>query len=1179
MSLRSWAIRGLILSGVAAIVALAWLANSWVSPERVRAQVMDNLHALFNDDDPSHTVEIQVGSARMRILGGIAVSDLKLTRKGADSPFLSVPSAILYHDKEQLNRGQLVIKRIVLESPELSLERSADGKWNIAGMFKEGPADKPVPTFVINDGTVHIVDRGPEPLPTIVLSGLQLTLLNESIPVLAIQARAAAKGLGPVIARARLNRITGVLSLGLELSEFPFGEVVAGNAERFAPGLAQHLAGLKATASIRADLTYTPDAARVSTKWQHDIWVELKDARYTHSGLPWPVENIVAAVHIVNGWVELKDAAAQIAGAKIKLSLESRVDETAKPKSPPAESDDVLKQLEDHLARLELSINGLALDDVLFRVLPPRAQRVRQQFSPVGQVDLSYKFTRESAAWRRELELRPKQIAMSYEKFKYPVTEVGGWVKRTVTHAGEPVTAIDLLGTAAGQKITIKGQITGDGEDPGINLRVTGANIPIDEALFAAFPPKYAEMVKRFRAAGHGDFVAECVQAPGVNLCENEFRIDIRNATLCHVEFPYPLEKVKGQLIVRVAASDPTHPVRPGEAREVLPDRDEIILDRFTAVHAGASISLHGSKRPIPKSSDKILQLHVEANNCPADNDLKAICGAFKIDSIWSTFNPRGKLAFNADVNLIERADLNRPDREPTINSTTDLKLRFDFSGATVTPTFFPYELNDFSGSLTYKEGQVLLKSFTAWHGDSRLKLASGETRFYSDGIVFADLYGLDVKPLIADEQFIKALPSKLGSGVDALNLKGRAELHVNQLTVLTPPDLPSNPKPSPNLPPVGPISRSLYQGRPLGQNALPMNAGVMEVPQVLQRQPLGGVSPAMLVSRGQSPAAIAPPSQPDPVVYWNLELKLMSASLDTGVEWDQVFGSVWCEGRYESTHTGQVRGALWIDSTAIAGQPVARISGKFAADEQRPDPARMGEYLPSVLEFTRLSGELFHGVLGGEARVALTAPVRFNLWLNATDVQLNEVAKHYKLGSDADLKGIAQAQLQLQNSLDPMTGQLVVEGWGKIDVPTGRMYNLPILLDLVKIFKFDTPDKTAFEEAHAIFRIHGDRVKVEQIDLIGRAVCLGGYGEFDTSGNYVKFDFYTIISQVLARLINTPVGDLTAFLSKNLLVIKLTRENGELKYKQEAVPIVSELARTVADRLRVRVAKLFGGK
>ena len=114
MSLRSWAIRGLILAGVALLAAFGWIANSWVSPERVRAQVIATL------DEQLEGVEIHVGSAHMRILGGIAVSDLRLTRRAADgteTPLLAVPSAVLYHDKEQLNRGRLVIKKVELETP------------------------------------------------------------------------------------------------------------------------------------------------------------------------------------------------------------------------------------------------------------------------------------------------------------------------------------------------------------------------------------------------------------------------------------------------------------------------------------------------------------------------------------------------------------------------------------------------------------------------------------------------------------------------------------------------------------------------------------------------------------------------------------------------------------------------------------------------------------------------------------------------------------------------------------------------------------------------------------------------------------------------------------------------------------------------------------------------------
>src|SRR5205823_7083774 len=122
----------------------------------------------------------------------------------------------------------------------------------------------------------------------------------------------------------------------------------------------------------------------------------------------------------------------------------------------------------------------------------------------------------------------------------------------------------------------------------------------------------------------------------------------------------------------------------------------------------------------------------------------------------------------------------------------------------------------------------------------------------------------------------------------------------------------------------------------------------------------------------------------------------------------------------------------------------------------------------------------------------------------------------------DAELKGTAQSRLVLENAPDPKTGALVLKGDGSVDVPAGRMYNLPVLLDLVKLAKFQAPDQTAFEEAHAAFRIQGDRVIVDHVDLIGSAVSLGGYGELDPTGRHVKFEFYTVWSQTLKRWLTT---------------------------------------------------------
>jgi hypothetical protein len=60
-----------------------------------------------------------------------------------------------------------------------------------------------------------------------------------------------------------------------------------------------------------------------------------------------------------------------------------------------------------------------------------------------------------------------------------------------------------------------------------------------------------------------------------------------------------------------------------------------------------------------------------------------------------------------------------------------------------------------------------------------------------------------------------------------------------------------------------------------------------------------------------------------------------------------------------------------------------------------------------------------------------------------------------------------------------------------------------------VKVLKLQTPDKTAFEEAHATFRVHGDLIKVEQVDLIGKGFFdfIPGHGLYvDMAGSSIPW-------------------------------------------------------------------------
>ena len=271
-------------------------------------------------------------------------------------------------------------------------------------------------------------------------------------------------------------------------------------------------------------------------------------------------------------------------------------------------------------------------------------------------------------------------------------------------------------------------------------------------------------------------------------------------------------------------------------------------------------------------------------------------------------FAPRGQLTFATDVEMIVRAaPLDRPDFNPPLNPANDLKLSLNFSGPTVTPTFFPYELADLTGWLEYKNNRVdLVSPLVGRHGDTQVRLNGAEVRFFPDGVIWANLGGLEMKPFVADAAFIKALPGKLGPGLDELKLRGGAELLIKHLVILTPPDSKEA------------IAKSSPQSPPQGNQEIKLAGGPTPVP------------------------SLAIP-EPDPVVYFDAEVKLAGASLDTGVDWKDVFGAVACRGRYEGTHMGLLRGAMWFDRATIAKQPVTRVSGRVQgnAAETRPDSAR----------------------------------------------------------------------------------------------------------------------------------------------------------------------------------------------------------------------------------------------
>ena len=185
-------------------------------------------------------------------------------------------------------------------------------------------------------------------------------------------------------------------------------------------------------------------------------------------------------------------------------------------------------------------------------------------------------------------------------------------------------------------------------------------------------------------------------------------------------------------------------------------------------------------------------------------------------------------------------------------------------------------------------------------------------------------------------------------------------------------------------------------------------------------------------------PPELPGPAEP-PVIYWNGKVTFADAVLHTGVAWTGVTGAIASEGRYRGQLLDGVKGRITLDRATVFGQPLVGINADAWVNPEQPHELRL----------RLVRGQLFGGQLFGEGHVAFGAGLQYEVDLKAINVKLEEAARHNRVGGTAHMSGLAKAELYLTG-----TGNGVDElgGGGNVHVPNGKMYNLPLVLDLLKV-------------------------------------------------------------------------------------------------------------------------------
>ncbi len=295
MPWRKLLVRGLVYSVLCGGLVAFLLCHFWTSPATIRRQVLATLAERF----PGATVTLD--AAHLRLFGGIAVAELRMARRDdlEKTDFLYIPSAILYHDKEQVLNGILTLRKIEIFRPRLRIVRERDGRLNLSGLTAPSrSAREPVATLVVQQGTIVYEDRAAAPgTPLLEIKDVNLTVVNDPPPTLTVEGAGKVDVLGPVRITGRLRRDTGEANFDVQLASVPVGPVLVERLKALCPDTAAHLRGFRAEGAVRATIAYRPANNPALT---FDVAVKLHHGELSHARLPLPLEELEAELHLVN---------------------------------------------------------------------------------------------------------------------------------------------------------------------------------------------------------------------------------------------------------------------------------------------------------------------------------------------------------------------------------------------------------------------------------------------------------------------------------------------------------------------------------------------------------------------------------------------------------------------------------------------------------------------------------------------------------------------------------------------------------------------------------------------------------------------------------------------------------------------------------------------------------------
>lgn len=283
----------------------------------------------------------------------------------------------------------------------------------------------------------------------------------------------------------------------------------------------------------------------------------------------------------------------------------------------------------------------------------------------------------------------------------------------------------------------------------------------------------------------------------------------------------------------------------------------------------------------------------------------------------------------------------------------------------------------------------------------------------------------------------------------------------------------------------------------------------------------------------------------------WDLKIYLAGNKLDCGVTLERLSGTVAIKGDFDGQRL-ECGGELDLDSVNYKDFQFTQILGPFWIDDTVVLCGRMADRRRRAPRERPLTGLLYGGIVRSDVTVWLEAAPRYFVHAELTGGDLARCAQE-ALAGQHQLSGRVSANIDVWGT---GRGMHNFRGSGDIEVDDAVLYELPVMLALLKTLRGRAPDTNAFDSAKLAFRIEGEHVYLNNIVCLGDAINLRGAGELNWDRS-VKLTFYPLVGRDESRL---PVVDrLLGRASQQIVLIHLDGTLDAPETRTEPFPALAQ--------------------